>query len=98
MNYQEEFEKAIVYKELILPKLQALYNGGNAGWAHDAANHMLKITEAERYYLWKQQKGDVSDLYALAVTFYEYIRSAEIWMCKIAGVEYKWPKQKEELQ
>ena len=40
------------------------------------------------------KEGRIDELIPAAVTFYEYIRSAEIWMCKLAGVEYKWPHQK----
>lgn len=94
MTHEEWFQKALTYEDLIVPKLRAIYNSGDGATFHEAANRMDVIAMWKAIYNLRLKEGRIDELIPAAVTFYEYIRSAEIWMCKLAGVEYKWPHQK----
>ena len=74
------------WHNLIRERLKAVEHGGDSATIH-AVNHHLDNIDG-----WKRiSKKDPSDVPNL-ITWGEYVRSAEIYLCKLAGVEYQWKK------
>jgi hypothetical protein len=85
LTHSEKYEKAKIFQDLIVPKLYAMQNNGDGATVHKTSEMICKIKNERTLYELALKNGKEDDILLYhAVVYYEYIRTAEIWMIGIA--------------